>query len=132
MKGIVITTDMEIEVRDFSGPLHETIGKAVDGPIEIVKPMGLEAPFCMLVNEEFLVRDNPPDLNPIGSILYGTFIHGSPILGTIVIMKTGWTCDGPDIVGLSDKDIQTLTDCFREISKSLKSSELFKKGELPL
>ena len=38
MKGIVISTENQLTVRDFGAPLYKTIGEAVDGWIEIVHP----------------------------------------------------------------------------------------------
>ena len=113
MKGIVITTDNEMSIRDFTSPLHESIGAVVGGWIELVHPRGLSHPYCMIVNEEGLIEQL--DFNAVGSFLYQTYIHGSPILGNIVIMKHGFTEDGPDIVGLDDGDISYLTQYIRKI-----------------
>lgn len=103
MKGIVVTPSMEMEVKDFDSPLYESAGAVVDGPIELVKPMGLPKPFCMIVNEEGLLRDNW-SFNPIASLVYGTFEHGHPIVGTVVFMKLGYTSAGPDVIGLDESD----------------------------
>lgn len=108
MKGIVISTENQLTVRDFGAPLYKTIGEAVDGWIEIVRPGGLKSPYVMVVNEEGLIKELP--INIAGSILYGTPAHGSPIVGNIVIMKEGWTDEGKDILGLSDEEVVTLTN----------------------
>ncbi len=108
MKGIVISTENQLTVRDFSAPLYKTIGEAVDGWIEIVRPGGLKSPYVMVVNEEGLIKELP--INIAGSILYGTPAHGSPIVGNIVIMKEGWTDEGKDLLGLSDEEVVTLTN----------------------
>lgn len=107
MKGIVISTENQLTVRDFGAPLYKTIGEAVDGWIEIVRPGGLKSPYVMVVNEEGLIKELP--INIAGSILYGTPAHGSPIVGNIVIMKEGWTDEGKDLLGLSDEEVVTLT-----------------------
>ena len=108
MKGIVISTENQLTVRDFGAPLYKTIGEAVDGWIEIVRPGGLKSPYVMVVNEEGLIKELP--INIAGSILYGTPAHGSPIVGNIVIMKEGWTAEGKDLLGLSDEEVVTLTN----------------------
>lgn len=95
MKGVVITTADEVSVRDFTAPLHESLGAVVGGCIEIVHPQGLKSPYCMIVNDEGLLKKLP--LNRAGSLLYGTQFHGSPIVGDIVIMADGWTPEGRDI-----------------------------------
>ena len=38
MKGLVITTEDKMQVREFGEPAYETIGKAVGGWIEVVHP----------------------------------------------------------------------------------------------
>ena len=47
MKGLVITTENKMQVREFGEPAYETIGKAVGGWIEVVHPKGLPDPFCI-------------------------------------------------------------------------------------
>ena len=110
MKGIVITTDQKMTVQDFSSPLYKTVGAVVDGPIERVSPRGLSHPYCMLVNENGHLLNLR--VNPVGSYLYATYEHGWPILGTVVIMKTGMTPEGPDIIGLDDEEIEQITEEF--------------------
>ena len=113
MKGIVITADDKIEVRDFERPLYKTVGEAVGGYIEIVHPVGLKQPFVMIVNEEGLIHQL--ELNALGSVLYGTLAHGQPIVGDIVIMKTGYTEEGPDIIGLEDQEAEELEQFFKKM-----------------
>lgn len=79
MKGIVVTTDLEIRIEEFSDPLYKTVGSAVGGYIEHVKPARLRHPYCMIVNEEGRLLDLP--LNYVGSYFYGTDQHGEPIVG---------------------------------------------------
>ena len=98
MKGVVITTADEVSVRDFAAPLNKSLGAVVGGYIELVHPQGLQPPYCMIVNEEGLLKDLP--LNRAGSLLYGTQFHGSPIVGDIVIMAEKWVPEGRDIVGI--------------------------------
>lgn len=107
MKGIVVTADNEVSIRDFKEPLYKTVGQVVDGYIEIVNPRGLAEPFRMIVNEEGLLRNLP--INIVGSLLYGTPSHGYPIVGNIVIMKLGFVDGEPDIVGLTDDECDELS-----------------------
>ena len=64
MKGIVVTTGLEIRIEEFSDPLYKTVGSAVGGYIEHVKPARLRHPYCMIVNEEGRLLDLP--LNYVG------------------------------------------------------------------
>ena len=93
MKGLVITTENKMQVREFGEPAYETIGKP--------------DPFCMVVNEEGLLHGLP--LNLFGCILYDTVRHGNPIVGDIVILKEGFTTPGErDFIGLGEDDIKFL------------------------
>lgn len=115
MKGLVITTQQKMKVLDFGEPAYETIGKAVDGWIEVVHPKGLPAPFCMVVNEEGLLRGLP--LNLFGSILYGTARHGNPIVGDIVFLKECFVTPGErDFAGLDEDDIKFLGAMIASVS----------------
>ena len=109
MKGIVITTKDEMRVQEFSEPAYESIGEAVGGWIEIVRPVRLERPYCMIVNDEGVLLNLP--MNSFGSFIYGKDYHGSPILGDIVLLKEGINSDGErDILGLDEQDIKYLRD----------------------
>lgn len=115
MKGIVITTNNEMRVQEFSEPVHRSIGDAVGGWIEIVHPMRLEQTYCMIVNEEGMLRKLP--INSFGSFLYGTDTHGWPIAGNAVLMKEGYNSDGElDILGLDEQDIKYLCGMVSSVS----------------
>lgn len=49
--------------------------------IEIVRPRGFD--FIMIVDEEGLLNEKP--FNYYGSYIYGTQIHGQPIVGDVLI-----------------------------------------------
>ena len=117
MKGIVVTTDLEIRIEEFSDPLYKTVGSAVGGYIEHVKPARLRHPYCMIVNEEGRLLDLP--LNYVGSYFYGTDQHGEPIVGNIVIMKDGYRGGEPDIVGLNDVEAEQIKDVIIDLVEPL-------------
>lgn len=123
MKGVVVTTKAEVEVREFTAPLFESAGKAVGGWIETVHPMGLKRPYVMLVNEEGLLLEL--DVNVYGSLLYGANIHGQTIVGNVVIMKEGFVGGEPDIVGLSDDEADRVV---AEAKSILKPYHQFKEA----
>lgn len=108
MIGLVVTTDNAMYEKEFSEPYYVSMGEVVKGPIEIVKPQGLEPPLIMVVNEEGLC-DNL-DLNFLGSILYGTFANGQPIVGNIILCQTVNTPDGPDIGGLDEEELENIKE----------------------
>ena len=83
MKGIVITAENTMRVQEFSEPAYRSVGDAVGGWIEVVHPMRLEQPYCMVVNEEGMLLKLP--INSFGSFLYGMDRHWNPILGDIVM-----------------------------------------------
>ena len=117
MKGIVVTTDLEIRIEEFSDPLYKTVGSAVGGYIEHVKPARLRHPYCMIVNDEGRLLDLP--LNYVGSYFYGTDQHGEPIVGNIVIMKDGYRGGEPDIVGLNDVEAEQIKDVIIDLIEPL-------------
>ena len=117
MKGIVVTTDLEIRIEEFSDPLYKTVGSAVGGYIEHVKPARLRHPYCMIVNEEGRLLDLP--LNYVGSYFYGADQHGEPIVGNIVIMKDGYRGGEPDIVGLNDIEAEQIKDVIIDLIEPL-------------
>lgn len=117
MKGVVVTTDLEIRIEEFSNPLYKTVGSAVGGYIEHVKPARLRHPYCMIVNEEGRLLDLP--LNYVGSYFYGTDQHGEPIVGNIVIMKDGYRGGEPDIVGLNDVEAEQIKDVIIDLIEPL-------------
>lgn len=117
MKGVVVTTNHEVRVEDFSDPLYKTVGSAVGGYIEHVHPMRLARPLCMIVNEEGRLLDLP--LNYVGSYFYGTDQHGEPIVGNIVIMKDGYRGGEPDIVGLNDVEAEQIKDVIIDLIELL-------------
>lgn len=117
MKGVVVTTDLEIRIEEFSDPLYKTVGSAVGGYIEHVKPARLRHPYCMIVNEEGRLLDLP--LNYVGSYFYGTDQHGEPIVGNIVIMKDGYRGGEPDIVGLNDVEAEQIKDAIIDLIEPL-------------
>ena len=117
MKGVVVTTDLEIRIEEFSDPLYKTVGSAVGGYIEHVKPARLRHPYCMIVNEEGRLLDLP--LTYVGSYFYGTDQHGEPIVGNIVIMKDGYRGGEPDIVGLNDVEAEQIKDVIVDLIEPL-------------
>lgn len=117
MKGIVITTENTVVIREFDAPLHKSLGAAVGGYIEIVHPVGLAEPYVMIVNEEGLIHELPANL--LGCLIYGTQIHACPIVGDVVVMKTGWTSEGPDIVGLEQEECDCLMQSLAEFFKKV-------------
>ena len=103
MKGLVITTENKMQVREFDEPAYETIGKAVGGWIEVVHPKGLPGPFCMVVNEEGLLHQLPD--NPRASSLY-IFGDRSVIVGNAALMAGR----GEDLIGFPNPVCRTICD----------------------
>lgn len=116
MKGIVVTTNLDVSIQDFTAPLYKSLGEAVGGYIEHVNPKYLKSPYCMIVNEEGILEGL--QMNPLGSLLYGTQEHGHPIVGTIVFMKDSFSDGEPDIIGLDDES-ERIQEEFKNIIEKL-------------
>lgn len=99
MKAVVFTTKNTAYVREFDAPMIDTAEKVVGDWVELVRPKGLPG-YLMLVNENGLPRELP--INIAGSLFYGTPIHGSPIVGDIVIAADNIRKDPQ---GLTDNQI---------------------------
>lgn len=110
MVGLFVTTDNEMSMVEYDAPHYDIIQKAVGGWYERVHPMGLERPYCMMVNEEGLLRNLP--LNRLGSELYGTPKHGQPIVGNAIFLKDGYHGGEPDTIGMTEDEAQRLGDKF--------------------
>ncbi len=110
MVGLVVTADCDMYQLDYDAPYYDVIQKAVGGWYEHVHPVGLERPYCMMVNEEGLLLNLP--LNLIGSILYCTPQHGQPIVGDVIFLKEGYYGSEPDVVGMTAEEAQILGDKF--------------------
>ncbi len=109
MKAITVTTDNVISLIDVSEngkPLYEIVRKAIGGYMENVYPKGLPTDYVMIVDEEGKLKGKP--INPIGSRLYLSHIHGDPIVGNIIILKLGFYQGEHDIVGIPDDEANKL------------------------
>lgn len=136
MKLIKITTDNEISVHEFpegnyseqNEALADLIGpkcrlcehvmpnrlyKELGGSNKVGKAKG--SCVSMLVDEEFLYHDL--DMNGVGSFLYETDKHGSPIMGNILIVGDPWTGDGIDFCGMSEQQFNILYPKLEELTK---------------
>ena len=91
-------------VRTFATNYFDFCTKQIGCEIpEHVYPMRLPRPYAMIIDESGLLKDLP--INGIGSVLYGTDQHGSPICGPALILKDVMTLDGPSTVSLDESDI---------------------------
>lgn len=122
MKIIRITTDLEVTIHEFpegnffeqNQVIRELIGGDCD-VYEHVRPLRLYtvlgASNCvshipgkcisMLVDEEGLLKSLRA--NAIGCFLYGTDIHGHPIMGNILIVGEVRTGNGIDFCGIAEE-----------------------------
>ena len=122
MNGLRVTTGNEVSVVDLSGQdyLYKRIAAQINkcSHIEIVRPRRLKHPIVMVVDEEGLLKDN--EYNLVGSVLYQTDLHGSPIAGDVIFMREEYGPDGMDLFGLTEHDISCVTDMANHIISSYK------------
>ncbi len=117
MKVIKIDTESTLSVMEIAAPIGENLRKELDGYIELVHPMGLSRPYCMVVDEEGLLKALPD--NPVGYYLYGTHLHGNPIVGNIFILKEVYG----DFAGLSDEEAEILSGQLSPIAETFKNAK---------
>lgn len=123
MKVVTVTHDLKIGFTELDKPLYKSAGEIVGGWIEIVRPRGLQRPYVMIVNEEFLLLDLPR--NEIGCYLYQTYDHGHPICGNFLILKE----QGEDLVGLMDTEIIQVMGAMAKV-RDLLASDVWRRGRI--
>lgn len=99
--------------------LQNAIGGGLVEPVKTRKLWDyFKAPVLMLVDEEGLLKDLP--LNFFGSTMYGTLVHGCPIVGDLIlVLEVGeqWT-------GLGDVDSeQWKQKILRDYSTTMKDGD---------
>lgn len=114
MYALVISAENEIRRVEYDSPHYDVLREAVGGWYEHVHPIGLKRPYSMMVNEEGLLLKLP--MNMLGSILYGTKVHGQPIVGNIVIVKDGYYDGEADVVGMDAEEAQRVGDEFVKLT----------------
>lgn len=108
MRVIKVDSFQNVSVLDLNPHNYlEALQGAIGGYIEEVRARNLPKPFCMLVDEEGLLKGLP--INEFGCYLYDTANHGNVIVGDLLILKRERFPDGSwDFAGLSDQDIDTV------------------------
>ena len=121
-KGIVITTNDEISIREFArdghGVLNTALREVVGDSIENVSPMYLQHPYCFVCNGDGLLLELPT--NTAGCIMYGTAKHGHPIVGNIVVLKKGVYNGEVDLIGIPDGEIERLCEQLKKLHPILR------------
>ncbi len=102
MKGLAINTENQMQFKNFSEPLLDSLQKEVGGYIEVVHPKYLPEGLCMVVDDEGRLKGSA--VNNIASVLYGTPEHGQPIVGNAVILREGFVAGELDFMSLDDGD----------------------------
>lgn len=128
MKLIRISTDLEMTVHEFPEGSHEQQNKFLRELIgnncdiyEHVMPRRLYTDLhisnrptkvpgqcvSMLIDEEGLLKEKViPNL--IGSYLYESDRHGTPIVGNVLFVGEEWSRDGIDFCGIEDSVFKLL------------------------
>ena len=112
MKAIRITTDDRIslvDIRNTYGDMSDALGGVT---IEFVRPAFAAPGTVLAVDESGIPKGLAP--NRCASLMYGTQYHGSPIVGDVLVLRTGTDSYGaPDYVPYPDAEAekvkQTLT-----------------------
>ena len=131
-KIVRVTTDGNVEQFDYPAGsydrVHSKLCALIGGKCdmyELVRPRRLyEVWECgdyrrsyggvvMIVDEEGLQRRKEP--NKVGSYLYMTDKHGSPIVGNILFVGEEFTPEGPDMCGMDDETADYIESKVREL-----------------
>lgn len=124
MRIIRVTTQNEISVHEYPAIRENEILQMLIGNdcsmFEHVMPRRLYQRYgaisevtrtpgeaiAMLVDEEGLLKTN--QVNLLGSMLYETDKHGSPIVGNILIVGKKWFNSGISFCGIEDKQFEKI------------------------
>ena len=114
MLGLVITHDGKMYKKDFGEPLYQAVKETLGGYMEHVIPTWLPEPYCLLINDEGKLRGLP--VNEVGSIWYGSHLHGDPIVGNIIVMMDGYKDGERDIVGMTPEQCNAIINEVYEVT----------------
>ena len=140
MKGLKINANGLVGAYDLHEENYtytfEAMAAAINcDTIDIVHAINLPDPYCMVVDDEGLLK-NEPLVNPIASYLYGFLTHGQPICGDVIIMKDKHTPDGIETVGLTKDDLSVVSgllfnpDTFEDVKRTIEGlKELIAGGD---
>jgi hypothetical protein len=103
--ALVINTNAEVSLVDFSKDSLKVLQTAVDG---LIQPVDLDGNVTMWVNEEGLFRSDLA-VNPIATGIYTQMYDiENPIIGDVVF--TGGTDSEGNTLPLGEEEIRVLTE----------------------
>lgn len=102
-KTVKVTTDNKVSLIDIDFTNFRSIQQAIGGHFETVRTQLMVDYFkdpdvIMFVDEEGIIKGLP--VNAVGSALYGTISHGSPIAGDLIF----GIASGENIVAPADPE----------------------------
>lgn len=119
MKTVKVTADNVVSIIDVDFDDFRDIQRAVGGHFETVHTARMAKVFrtdiIMLVDEDGLMKGLP--VNMLGCTLYGTAVHGNPIVGDLIFARA----IGEDIVAAEDPE--RLKNYILKIFSGLKEEE---------
>lgn len=142
MKIIRVSTEMELSEHEFpegsysrqNAVLRELIGNDCNIyehvlPERLYKEMHMIGQVTnvpgqcvsMLVDEEGMYKRSRSNL--IGSYLYGTDVHGYPIMGNILIVGEKWGDEGIDFCGIEKSVFEPLQQQLNDMISAFKTSK---------
>lgn len=129
MKAIKLLTNgmpfiVDMPKRDY---LYQSMQEVIGCDMVDIGACGLQEmkKYCLVYDEEFLLQ-HTPIINPVASYFFGLQNHGTPLCGTVLIMKNIETDDGINTVGLDEDDISYIFDViFETLKDAVKASEDF-------
>ena len=106
-KVIALSTSGSVAIlklrQDEAGSTLGAMQRAIGGYIEVVRPKNLRSPYLIVCDEDGVIKNL--EVNVVGTLLYG-----APIVGDIIIMKSGVRNGEPDIVGMGDEEATDLAN----------------------
>ena len=135
MKIIKVTTENKISIHEYpEGDFyvrHNTLCSLIGPECELYQqvrprrlytemgcPSEIGKAVSMLVDESGLLKDL--DLNAVGSWLYETDKHMSPIVGNILFIGEHLVSDGIEFCGIPDAEFRRLYPILEDLAKKVR------------
>ena len=116
MFTVRLNTDSSVEMLPIENTNWDYLNKLIGCDwIEIVRPK--KSQYVLVVDEEGLLQSKM--LNPHASIMYGFMQHHNPIAGPALMLKEQVGDEGPELVGLDEKEATELIRALETVKPSV-------------
>lgn len=129
MNVVKCTVDGSVSVVSIEEPMVDNVKEHIGGWMELVYPTRVPiVPWLddlhrlvLVVDDEGFLRDK--DINRLGCFMYETYMHGTPVVGDIIVAIEDLTI--PDMAGFDDEQLEFIVMWLK--SRSREANRLWQK-----